>query len=325
VITIASPLFLLAGVPLVAIAAYCWWFWYKNPVYVFSSLIPLKTETTSGFWSRFLPFLLRLLALLSLCAALARIKVPDERSKISVRGIDIMIVLDASGSMEARDDRTDKRTRLDIAKTESIKFVDKRENDPIGLVLFSGEAVSRAPLTLDKEVLKQLLSETTIQTIPVDGTALSLGILTAVNALKKSKAKSKVLIVLTDGTPRGDIDPKVSIDLAKKLGVKIYTIGIGSLEGGWLEHPFFGWVQNKDTYNEPLLRRFASETGGKFFSARKPTDMEAIYKTIDKLERTEQEVPLFARYYEYFIPFLWAAFLFMLIELLLGAFWWVRL
>jgi Ca-activated chloride channel family protein len=253
-------------------------------------------------------------------------QIPDERSRIPVRGVDIMLVLDASGSMDAIDDPDNPKKRLAIARDEAIKFVEKREHDPMGLVVFSGAAVSRVPLTLDKNILKQMLSETTVHTIPVEGTVLSKGILTAANRLKKSKAKSRIMIVLTDGAPSPtDIDPALAIAMAKKIGVKIYTIGIGSLEGGWVQQPLFGWVQVKDTYNEPLLKRFAKETGGRFFSARKPSDMQAIYKTIDKLERSEQEMPIYARYFEYFVPLLWLALCLIILEIALTTLVWVRL
>ncbi len=135
------------------------------------------------------------------------------------------------------------------------------------------------------------------------------------------------MIVLTDGIPsEGDSSPDLSIELAKKLGIKIYTVGIGSENGGYYYHPFYGVQRNREgIFNEALLAKFARETGGQFFQAQNPEDMEEIYTKIDALERTDYETPVFARYYEYFMPFLWFAFLVLLGELLLSSFLWVTL
>ena len=325
-IQILSPYFLYAGLPLVALAAFWYWFHYKNPVYRFSSLVPLETLGSAATWYRLVTFLLRLATLASLCFALARFQSPDERSKISVQGVDIMLVLDVSESMNIHDDDPEAPARIDIARAEALKFIDKRDNDPIGLVLFSGAPVSRCPLTLDKGVLKEMLMGTTTSTIAVPGTVLSRAILTAANRLKKSTAKSRIMIVLTDGEPtENDIQPALAIELAKKLGIKIYTIGIGGERAGWVDHPVYGMIQVQSSLNVPLLEKFASETGGQFFLARNADDMASIYNTIDQLERTEHETPLFARYFEYFMPFLWLAFLLLMIEIFLTSVWWVRL
>lgn len=319
---IVYPLALYIGLPALALASYWFWFHYKNPVYVFSSLLPLQSLEAPSQWRRILLFLTRLGLLTLLCLAIARFQSPDERSKIPVQGIDIMLVLDASESMNMQEDDSDK-TRMDSAREEALKFIDKRDNDPIGLVIFSGAAVSRCPLTLDKRVLKEILKETTTRTIPAPGTMLSRAILTAANRLKKSTAKSRIMIVLTDGEPTpGDIDPQVALDMAKKLGIKIYTIGIGSEETEWIHHPFFGKIR---TLNIPLLKEIAAQTGGQFFLARNAAEMEAVYDTIDKLEKTEYETPIFARYFDYFMPMLWLALGALLLEILLSCVWWVRL
>ncbi len=319
------PAFLYGGVPLILGAAYWYLFHYKRPVYLFSSLAPVKSQVVERPWRRWILYFLRIAVLTSLCLALARFQKPDDRSRIPIRGIDILLVLDISESMQLFDDLHDRRTRLEVARQEALTFIDKRENDPIGLVIFSGVALSRCPLTLDKNVLKEILKETDVHTIQVQGTVLSRAILTATNFLKKSQAKSKIMIVLTDGEPTpNDIDPHISIDLAKKLGVRIYTIGIGSEKGGYIaDH--FGVHRYPVHLNIPLLKRFASETGGKFFLARNSADMKAIYRTIDKLERTEYETPMFSRYFEYFMPFLLLAFLLLLAEIFLSTFLWVAL
>ena len=233
-----------------------------------------------------------------------------------------MLVLDTSESMNDPEYEGSKKTRMDVARDEALKFIEKRDNDPIGLVIFSGVAVSRAPLTLDKQVLKEILLTTGTSTIPAPGTALSRAILTAANRLKKSTAKSRIMIVLTDGVPMGDIDPHLAIDMAKKLGIKIYTIGIGSEETEWKFHPIYGRIQ---TLNIPLLKTIAAETGGQFFLAQNAAEMETVYDTIDALERTDYETPIFARYFEYFMPLLWLACILLLLETILTSLWWVRL
>lgn len=325
-ITSVHPYALYVGLPIIALAAIWYWFKYKNPVYVFSSLVPLKALATSTKWRRLCLFLLRLLTLSSLCLAIARFQAPDERSKIPVEGVDIMIVLDTSESMLIQDDEGSKKSRIDAAKEEALKFIDKRDNDPIGLVIFSGAAVSRCPLTLDKRVLKEILQQSDTSTIQAPGTVLSRAILTAANRLKKSTAKSRIMIVLTDGEPTpNDVDPSLAIDMAKKLGIKIYTIGIGSEKPLYVDHPIFGRIPVQATLNVALLERFAHETGGQFFRARNTAEMEQIYDTIDKLERTEHETPIFARYFEYFMPFLWIALLFLCFEIPLTSWVWIRL
>ena len=190
-IQIAYPYFLYVGLPLVAIAAYWYWFYYKHPVYLFSALAPLKSLIKGSSKRKIVPFLLRVATLTALCVSLSRLRAPDERSKIPVEGVDIMLVMDISGSMNIFDDLQDRRPRIDVARAEALKFIDRRENDPIGLVIFSGVAISRCPLTLDKQVLKVLLEETDTSTIEAQGTVLSRAILTAANRLKKSDSKEQ--------------------------------------------------------------------------------------------------------------------------------------
>ncbi len=320
------PYVIYVGLPLLLVCSWLYWVYHKTPLYLFSSLAPLQRFTPPPRWRTLVLFLTRVGTLVALCCALARFQTPDERSKIPVQGVDIMLVLDASQSMIIFDDPQDRRTRWDVARDEALRFIDKRENDPIGLVLFAGVALSRCPLTLDKGILKEILHETTTATIAVPGTVLSRAILTAANRLKKSTAKNKIMIVLTDGEPTGnDTRPELSIDLAKKLGIKIYTVGIGSERGGWIEDPMYGLVRAQSALNVPLLEKFAHETGGQFFHARNPADMVAIYDTIDTLERTEYETPIYARYKEHFMFFLWLALMLLLIYIVLVSLVWVRL
>jgi Ca-activated chloride channel family protein len=277
-------------------------------------------------WREYVLYALRFLVLAALCLAVARLREPDERSKVPVQGIDIMLVFDASGSMQLIDDRAIGRSRIDSAREEARTFIKKRIHDPMGLVIFSGVAVTRCPLTLDKHMLDEIVAQTGVDTIPVEGTVISEAIIVAANRLKKSKAASRIMIVLTDGAPSPhDKSPQVAAELAKKLGIKIYTIGVGSPEGGWYFNNFFGWQQHRTQYNEKLLHYFAQETGGSSFVAHNPEELERIYTTIDQLERSEHEMPQYAHYVEYFIYFLWIAAVLLVLELLLSTLLWVRL
>jgi len=326
-IQLAYPFVCYVGLPLFAGLVYLRFIYYNNPVYRYSSLTPLTALVQQGSRKSIVIFLLRTLCAFFLISALMRPREADRTSKIPVEGIDILMVLDTSGSMQLIDDRNDGRTRFEIARKEAITFINKRQNDPIGVVIFSGAAVTRCPLTLDKQLLSEILQQTTVETIPVEGTVLAEGIIVGANRLKKSSASSRIMIVLTDGAPSyHDSDPRQAIALAKKLGIRIYTIGIGSEEGGWYKDPFFGWQQqHNNEYNERLLRHIATETGGTFFKASRQDEMNQIYNTIDTLEKSSQEVPLYAKYTEYFPYVLLLAALILVAELLLLTLFWVRL
>jgi Ca-activated chloride channel family protein len=192
-----------------------------------------------------------------------------------------------------------------VAKEEGLRFIEKRANDAIGVVIFGNEAVSRCPLTVDKIMLRDILNEIDIGVINHEGTVLATSIITAASRLKSSTAKSKIMIVLTDGEPTpNDGDPGVAIEIAKSLGIKIYTIGIGDNQEVMINHPFYGAMPYKTTLNRSLLTRIAQETGGTFFEAKSADDMRTVYDTINTLETTKIEAPLFTRYYEMYIP--WA-------------------
>lgn len=322
------PYLMLAGFSVLSFISYWRWYYYKRPVYLYSSLIPFDFLINKNYqWRKFVIFLLQLLSILSLILAISRFRIPDEKTKLPVQGVDIMLVLDVSHSMMCFDDFYDRRKRFEVALEEALEFIKKRENDPIGLVFFGTIAVSRCPLTLDKNMLLKILKETKIGFINPEATALSRAILTGINRLKESKAKSKIMIVLTDGEPtRGlDTDPRLAIDLAKKCNIKIYTVGIGSENGGFITDPNFGDVRVPTPLNVPLLKAFADQTGGQFFRVKKPDDMKRMYETIDILEKTDYETPLYAKYHEYFIYFLLIAFIALFIEIILSSFLWVGL
>jgi Ca-activated chloride channel family protein len=288
--------------------------WYSYPL---TSLI-IKKQLQKTASIKYLLYTLRFCLLGFLAFLAARPQWADERSKINVDGIDIVIALDVSGSMEFFDDPQDRRMRIDVAKEEAIRFVEKRTNDPIGLVLFAKDAISRCPLTLDKHILKELIGGIKLGIIDPQATSLGTGLATAVNRLKKSKAKSKAIILLTDGQPSPEkISPATAVELAKQYNIKVYTIGIGNESGGFMMHPIFGTQSAQTTIDEELLKSIATQTGGASFLARNQKEMRTIYNTIDKLETTELETNVFHTFYEAFEYFIWLLLGLFFFELLI--------
>lgn len=298
----------------------------KTPVYRYSLAHMLaRTGYTKAPTHKRVFALLRLLTLSLLAFLIAKPQLVDSRSTVTMDGIDIMLVLDASASMQFQDYDDDQRSRFQVAKDEAMRFVDKRTNDAIGLVIFGKDALSRIPLTMDKKLINSIIGGLELGFIDPDGTVLATAIISAANRLKNSAAKSKIMIVLTDGAPSdNDTDPALAIELAQKLGIKIYTIGIGSDDDQYIMHPFMGLIP-KPKINRPLLVKIAQDAGGKFFLARNAKDMRAIYDTIDSLERTKRETSLYNKYYDIFIPGIALIIFFMLLELLLSATIWFGL
>ena len=262
--------------------------------------------------------LIRSICLLFLALLIAKPQLVDRNSNILIEGIDIVLALDLSDSMRIPDNPEDQRTRFAVAKEEALRFVNKRTNDPIGLVIFGNDALSRVPLTLDKKMITEVIESLEIGIIDRNGTVLSTALLTAINRLKNSRAKSKIIILLTDGAPsEHDIDPQIPIHIAQKLGIKIYTIGIGSDEARVI--PFGGIVPG---VNKPLLTMIAQQTGGKFFLAHNAKEMRTIYNTIDALEKTKHETNLFSNYLDIFVPFVWGILVLLAVELILRSTIW---
>lgn len=268
---------------------------------------------------RFLP-LLRAVSLILFVVALARPQDVTAEREYQTKGVDIVVALDISGSMLAEDFKPE--NRLSVAKQEAIKFIRGRENDRMGLVVFARKAFTQCPLTLDYDVLTSLLKEVRIGMIP-DGTAIGMGLATAVNRLRSSEAKSKVIILLTDGENNaGNIDPITAAELAKTFNIKAYTIGVG--RGGLVpfpvNDPLFGkrYVQANVEIDEMTLKRIADITGGVFFRARDPQSLSEIYEKINQLETTEVKVKEYRSYDELFGYLLLPALLLLLIELLLA-------
>lgn len=277
------------------------------------SVAPTHTRVFAG---------IRLLVSSLLIFLIGKPQLVDHRSTVLLDGIDIMMVLDISGSMQFPD--YDQKSRLQVAKEEALAFVDKRTNDAIGLVIFGNDAISRVPLTLDKKIIHDLISSLEIGIINHEGTVLSTAVITAANRLKKSDAKSKIMIVLTDGEPTpNDASPETAIKVAQELGIKIYTIGIGNEEEFFM-HPFYGRIQ-KPKINKGLLTKIAHETGGKFFLAQNTHDMREIYNTINALETTSHETSMYNHYYDIFIPFVVIIICLLMIELILSSTIWFGL
>lgn len=298
---------------------------YRAPRYMFPLAATLGASgVLKGTRYKHVLMGLRLLALSGLLLMIARPQWIDEQSFINVKGVDIVLAIDVSGSMQLFDDMHDRRSRIHVAKQEAINFIEKRTNDPISVVIFARDALSRSPLTLDKKFLKDIVGSLELGVIDPNGTFLGTGLATAVSRLKNSAAKSKIVILLTDGAPSvpEKVDPETAIELAKQFDVKVYTIGIGNQQGGFIEHPFFGIQRAGADLNVALLQKIAQETKGRFFVANNPRDMRTIYDTIDQLERTEHKTDMFHNYYEAFLSFIWAILLLFGIELLLRFFVW---
>ena len=288
--------------------------------FAFSSFELFKDRSTTPrmFLFKALPFLRGIIFLL-LIAALARPSSVSSDREYQTHGVDIIIALDISGSMLAEDFQPE--NRVYVAKQEAIKFIKGRENDRVGLVVFAKKAFTQCPLTLDYRILIELLSEIRVGMI-ADGTAIGMGIATAVNRLRDSNAKSKVIILITDGENNsGNIDPVTAAELAKSFGIKVYTIGVG--KGGMVpfpvDDPLFGkrYVQANVEIDETTLKRIADITGGLFFRARDPAALSEIYERINKLEKSEVKVKEYRSYNELFPIFMIPALLLLLLDIFL--------
>ena len=318
----ANPefLWLLAVIPILI----AWQIWRggRQSTAVRHSSIEILQGMPQGWrvYTRHTPFVLRMLAMALLIVAFARPQSSAHGEKVFREGIDITIALDISGSMLAEDLRPN---RLESAKKVAEDFIRNRVNDRIGLVIFAGESFTQCPLTTDYDVLIDLLRK--VQTGYLqDGTAIGEGIANAVNRMKTSKSKSKVMILLTDGVNNmGSIDPVTSAQIAETFGVRVYTIGVGTR--GMAPYPVktpFG-IQYQPMpveIDEDMLRQVASLTGAEYFRATSNKSLEEIYSKIDQLERTKIEVTEFHRYTEMFYDYVVAALALLLLEFLLSGF-----
>jgi Ca-activated chloride channel homolog len=316
-ITFAQPnyLFLLLVIPVLVA-----WYFYRQR----KNNADIRVSSTKGFEGvkkSFRLYLyhglyaLRLLAIVFLILALARPQSNLSRQDITVEGIDIIMAMDVSGSMLARDFHPD---RLEASKDVAMEFIDGRPDDRIGLVIFSGETFTQCPLTTDHSVLKNLFKDIKSGMIE-DGTALGDGLATAVNRLRGSKAISKVIILLTDGVNNmGSLDPLSAAEIAKLYGIRIYTIGVGTIGMAPypVQTPFGIQLQSQEVkIDEPLLREVAKLTNGKYFRATNNTKLREVYKEIDKLEKSKIDVTEFRKKKEEFLLLAFIALILVTVEI----------
>ncbi len=269
---------------------------------------------------RHIPYIMRLVTIAALIAAIARPRSSSEFESVNTEGIDIILALDVSTSMLARDFNPD---RISAAKDIAIEFVAQRTSDRMGIVVFAGESFTQCPLTTDRATLINLMKEVETGLIE-DGTAIGNGLATSVARLKDSPAKSRVIILLTDGVNnRGEIAPSMAVEIAKTYDVKVYTIGVGAM--GVAPYPVmtpFGveLQQVEVEIDEELLEMIAKETGGKYFRATDNTKLLEIYSEINKMEKSETVVDSFPVYKELFMNFALIALAAIIIELVLRFF-----
>ncbi len=298
-----------------------WYIWRQRSMHASIQISSLRGFSTIGkskkIYLRHIPFILRVLALTMLIFALARPQSSNKLQKSTTEGIDIMISLDISTSMLAMDF---KPNRMEAAKEVAINFIQGRPNDRIGLVIFAAESFTQCPLTIDHAVLINLFRDIRTGMLE-DGTAIGDGLATAVNRIKDSDSKSKVIILLSDGeNNRGQIAPLTAAEIARTFGVRVYTIGVGTI--GTAPFPIntvFGQqVQNMEVkIDEAMLKEIATLTGGHYFRATDKNKLEEIYKEIDAMEKTKTEIQEYTKKGEEFLIFALLAFIFLLSEILL--------
>lgn len=312
--------YLLLFVPL---AAYVVWYILKGrklePTMTVSTVAPfMKNIKSYKNYIIDLPFILRVLALSMLIIVLARPQSTNRWQNSEVEGIDIMLAMDVSTSMLAMDLTPN---RLEAAKQVAADFVNSRPNDNMGLTIFAGESFTQCPLTIDHGVMLNMLNsvkcDIAAQGIIEDGTAIGMGIANAVSRLKESKAKSKVIILLTDGSNnRGEISPEAAAEIAKKFGIRIYTIGVGT--NGTAPYPYGGQVVNVPVeIDETTLNKIATITDGNYYRATSNSKLKEVYEKIDKLERTKLNVKEFSTREEEYQLFALLVFAMLFLELLL--------
>ncbi|MEN8765043.1 VWA domain-containing protein [Wenyingzhuangia sp.] len=315
-------LWILAVIPVLAI----WLYISKNRNQAKLSISSIKSVQAPSIYNHIYSALwvLRVMAIALLIVALARPRNVGVTTKSKKnRGIDIVMAVDVSGSMLARDL---KPNRLEALKNVAEDFVDKRPNDRIGVVLYAGESYTKTPITTDKSIVKRTIKSIAYGGIE-DGTAIGMGLGSAVNRLKQSTAKSKVIILLTDGVnTAGSVDPKLATELAKGLGIKVYTIGVGT--NGMAEMPYAKDYNGELIYkpmqveiDEKLLTYIGEETGGKYFRATSNTKLKTIYDEIDQLETTVIEDLKYYNYDELYRNIVIMALALLIIEYVLKNTW----
>lgn len=312
-------LFLLILVPLYG----AWLWWRRHPMVglSFSNIAAAaRMPRTVRVYVAPLPIILRMAALVLAILALARPQVRNVTQEYFAEGVDIMLVLDTSTSMQARDFQPN---RFEAAREVAADFIDGRQSDRIGLIVFAAKAYTQAPLTLDYGFLKRMLAEVDVGVIE-DGTAIGTALATAVNRLKDTEAESKVIILLTDGqNNRGEVDPVTASEVASVLGVRIYAIGVGTYgEAPFIvDHPFAGPQQQMVPVeiDENMLQSISGGTGGLYFRATDKEALRNIYDQIGELEKTRTETRIYTDHDEQYGRYLWPAILLMLLEVILSS------
>ena len=316
-----NPLFFLL---LLVLVPYIVWYILRFKQSLPSLKVPdttkyVKVPKTFRLYLMHLPFLLRLILISLVVCILARPQSRHSWSNTDVEGIDIMLAVDVSTSMLAQDF---KPNRVEALKEIAQRFIEKRPNDNMGLTMFAGETYTQCPLTTDHTVLMNLYNSVdcnmAARGIIDDGTAIGDGIMNAILRLKESQAKSKVIILLTDGVNNsGNISPQTAAEIAKKYGIRIYTIGIGRNGMAPYPLPTGGTAMLPVEIDEETMTKISTETGGQYFRAQKNAELDAIYQDIDKMERTKFNVKQFSRRGELYQPFALAALVVLLLEILL--------
>lgn len=273
---------------------------------------------SSKVWLRHLLALFRMVVISLIIIVLARPQSSNQWEQVTTEGIDIVLCMDVSGSMRAMDF---KPNRLEASKNVGIEFVNARQDDRFGLVVFAGESFTQCPMTTDRAVVVNFLKEISFGVIE-DGTAIGMGLATAVNRIKESKADSKVIILLTDGVNnRGDVGPVTAAEIASGLGIRVYTIGVGSKGTAPIPvQDMFGRTITRDMpveIDEEVLEKIAETTGGTYFRATDNNKLREIYQEIDQMEKTRLDIKHFSKNKEEYFPFLLAAMIILLVEVLL--------
>ncbi|HEX9652487.1 MAG TPA: VWA domain-containing protein [bacterium] len=319
----ANPEFLLL---LLILPVLVYWYWRKHKGatgtirYSNIGLVKNVELTSNKKKYRHLTFGLRLLALGLLIVGFSRPQSGRTEEEIITEGIDIVLALDISSSMLAEDFKP--HNRLEAAKLVAQDFIKGRTNDRIGMVVFAAKSFTQCPLTLDYGILMNFIEEIEIGMIE-DGTAIGMGIANAANRLRDSKAKSKVVILLTDGqNNRGQIDPLTAAKVGQAFGIRIYTVGVGTYGEAMypVDDPIFGkrYVAMPVQIDEPMLREIASLTNGSYFRATDKQSLENIFKEIDQLEKTKIEVKQYTRFKELFVQYLFFALGLIMVEVVLS-------
>ena len=322
--TFANPAYLLL---LLLLIPYIIWYILRGrssepSIRVSSTRMYAAMPKSYKVYLRHVPFMLRMIALALLIVVLARPQSTDHWQSSEVEGIDIMLAVDVSTSMLAEDL---KPNRIEAAKQVAADFINGRPNDNIGLTVFAGQSFTQSPLTIDHAVLLNLFNSVDCNMatngIIEDGTAIGLGIANAVSRLKESKAKSKVIILLTDGSNnRGDISPLTAAEIAKTYGIRVYTIGVGS--NGTAPYPYqtfsgIQYVQMPVEIDENTLQQIAKTADGQYYRATSNSKLKEVYEEIDKLERTKLHVKDFSRKSEEYMPFAVWVLVCLILEVLL--------